>query len=253
VAQAVEQALPDLTLAGITSGNLDKAQKNAAELLQQPPPIVSLPELVSLSDVVVEAAPAAALPNIVKATLSAGKTVLVISVGALLGQEETYTALARQHGGTIRVASGAIGGLDAITSACAGRVDSVVMTTRKPPKGLAGAPYLEKNKIKVETLTEPQVIFSGSAREACRGFPANVNVSAAVSLAGIGPDRTQIRIIADPALDRNMHDVEIIGEFGRFTTHIENVPTKNPRSGILTALSVVATIRKMTSPLQVGT
>ena len=230
-----------------------KAQANAEQLLQQPPPIVSLPELVTLSDLIVEAAPAAALPEIARTTLIGGKSLLVISVGALLGHEQEYSDLAAQYGGIVHVASGAIGGLDAITSASAGRVDSVVMTTRKPPKGLAGAPYLELHKIDVLSLTKPQVIFEGSAREACRGFPANVNVSAAVSLAGIGPDRTQIRIIADPTIDRNMHDVEILGEFGRFTTHIENVPTHNPRSGILTALSVVATMRKITSPLQVGT
>lgn len=102
-------------------------------------------------------------------------------------------------------------------------------------------------------LKEPQIIFEGSAREAWQGFPANVNVSAAVSLAGIGADRTRSRIIADPTIERNMHDVEIIGEYGRFTVHIENVPTDNPRSGVLTGLSVVATIRKLASPLQVGT
>lgn len=242
-----------VTLAAITSGNLEKASTRAHNLLRTVPPVVSLQEAVALSDLIVEAAPASAFPDIARTTLEGGKSLLVLSVGALLGYEQEYAELARQHGGTIHVASGAIGGLDAITSASAGRVDAVVMTTRKPPKGLAGAPHLEANKIDVLALTEPQVVFEGSARDACRGFPANVNVSAAVSLAGVGPDATRIRIIADPTIDRNMHDVEITGEFGRFTVHIENVPTNNPRSGILTALSVVATIRKLASPLQVGT
>ena len=166
---------------------------------------------------------------------------------------EAYRDLAQKYGATIHVASGAIGGLDAITSASAGIVDGVRMITRKPPQGLAGAPYLVQNGIDVTDLAEPQVVFEGTARQACQGFPANVNVSAAVSLAGIGADQTQIQIIADPTIERNMHDVEITGEFGRFTTHIENVPTNNPRSGILTALSVIATLRKLASPLQVGT
>jgi aspartate dehydrogenase len=97
------------------------------------------------------------------------------------------------------------------------------------------------------------VIFEGSARDACRGFPANVNVAAAVSLAGVGPDRTQMRIIADPTIDRNMHDVEVTGSFGRFVVHIENVPSQNPRTGVLVAQSIVATLRKLTAPIQVGT
>lgn len=253
VAAAIDKGSMGVTLTAITSGNLEKARARAAELLPEPPPVGSLQEVVELSDLVVEAAPASAFSDIIRTTLEGGKSLLVLSVGALLGHEKEYAELARQHGGTIYVASGAIGGLDAITSASAGRVDAVVMTTRKPPAGLAGAPYLETNDIDVLSFTEPQVVFEGSAREACRGFPANVNVSAAVSLAGIGPDRTRIRIIADPTIERNMHDVEITGEFGRFTVHIENVPTNNPRSGVLTALSVVATIRKLASPLRVGT
>ncbi|MFQ5856501.1 MAG: aspartate dehydrogenase [Anaerolineae bacterium] len=253
VAMAIDGGELGVTLAAITSGNLEKARARAGDLLRTPPPVVPLREAVALSDLIVEAAPASAFPEIARTTLEGGKSLLVLSVGALLGHEQEYAELARQYGATIHIASGAIGGLDAITSASAGRVDAVVMTTRKPPKGLAGAPYLEAHGIDVLNLTEPQVVFEGSAREACRGFPANVNVSAAVSLAGIGADRTRIRIIADPTIDRNTHDVEITGEFGRFTMHIENVPTDNPRSGVLTALSVIATIRKLASPLQVGT
>jgi aspartate dehydrogenase len=253
VAQAVDGGQLDVTLAAITSGDLEKARTRAAALLQKPPPVVSLAEAVELSDLIVEAAPASAFPEIARRTLEHGKSLLVLSVGALLGREEELSELARNHGATIHVASGAIGGLDAIVSASAGRIDSVVMTSRKPPRGLAGAPYLIDQGIDVLALKEPQVVFEGSAREACRGFPANINVSAAVSLAGIGADRTRSRIIADPTIERNMHDVEIKGEFGRFTVHIENVPTDNPRSGVLTGLSVVATIRKLASPLQVGT
>lgn len=254
VAQAIDSgAVPGVTLAAITSGDLDKARTCAADLLAAPPPVVSLEEVVALSDLVVEVAPATAFPEIARTTLQGGKSLLVLTVGALLGNEEAYTALARRHGGVIHVASGAIGGLDAITSASAGRIDAVVMTSRKPPKGIAGAPYLEAHGIDVLSLAEPKVVFEGTALEGWQGFPANVNVSAAVSLAGIGAERTQLRIIADPGIDRNMHNVEVTGEFGRFTVHIENVPTGNPRSGRLTALSVIATVRKLASPLQVGT
>ncbi len=253
VAVAMGRHLPGVTLAAITSGDLDKARARARILLPTVPPVVPLQEAIALSDLVVEAAPASAFHQIAQTTLEAGTSLLVLTVGALLEHEEEYAQMARRHGATIYVPSGAIGGLDAIASAAVGWVDAVVMITRKPPRALAGAPYLESHGIDVLNIGEPRVVFEGSADEACAGFPANVNVSAAVSLAGIGPARTRVRIIADPTIDRNIHDVEITGEFGRFTAHIENRPTENPRSGVLTALSVIATIRKLTSPLRVGT
>lgn len=253
VAVALREQLPELTLSAITSGSLEKARRRADELFDEPPPVASLEEVVDLSDLVVEAAPAEVFPEIARPTLEGGKSLLVLTVGALLGRVEEYTELARRCGGTIYVASGAIGGLDAITSASAGRVDNVVMTTRKPPKGVAGAPYIRENEIDLDAITEPTVIYEGTPGEAWYGFPANINVSVAVSLAGIGPHRTKLRIIVDPSIDRNMHDIEVTGEFGRFICHIENVPTGNPRSGRLTALSTIATLRKLISPLQVGT
>ncbi len=253
VAAAVERTLPDLTLAAITSRDLDKARARAQALLRTVPPVVPLQEAVARSDLIVEAAPASAFREIATAVLEAGKALLALSVGALLDGYDEWVRLARRHDGRVYVASGAIGGLDAIAAAAVGQVEAVVMVTRKPPRALEGAPYLRDHGIDVLAVREPQVIFEGSAREACRGFPANVNVSAAVSLAGIGPDRTRVRIIADPSLDRNMHDVEVTGDFGRFTVHIENTPSENPRTGVLTAQSVVATLRKLTSVVRVGT
>jgi aspartate dehydrogenase len=134
-----------------------------------------------------------------------------------------------------------------------GQVQSVTITTRKPPKGLAGAPYVEDQGIDVWALTEETLIFEGSAREACKGFPANVNVSAALSLAGVGPDQTRIRIFAVPGSTRNTHDIEVEGEFGRMTAHIENVPSDtNPRTGKLSYLSALAMLKEMVSPIRCG-
>ena len=252
VAAGLEQGVPGAELAAITSRDGDKARDQAQAKLRRPPPVLPLDGTVSRSDLIVEAAPAAAFHEIAAGVLAAGKILLVASAGALIAEEARYRGLAREHGGVIHVVSGAIGGLDAISAAAMGSVESVVMTSRKPPRSLAGAPYLEANRIDLTGLAAPRVVFEGTAREACRGFPANVNVSAAVSLAGIGPDRTRVRIIADPSLDRNMHDVEVTGEFGRFTVHIENRPSANPRTGVLTAMSVLAAIRKLASPLRVG-
>ena len=143
------------------------------------------------------ARPAALLERICRPMLEAGKRVMVLSAGALLPRPELIE-LAKAHGGQIIVPTGALLGLDAVTAAAEGKIQSVRMMTRKPPGGLAGAPYLEANDISVEGLNEPKRVFAGTAREAAAGFPANVNVAAALSLAGIGPDRTMIEIWADP-------------------------------------------------------
>jgi aspartate dehydrogenase len=127
------------------------------------------------------------------------------------------------------------------------------MTTRKPPIGLAGAPHIVQNRISLEGLQEEKEVFAGSAREACKGFPANVNVSAAVSLAGIGPDRTRIRILAVPGLQRNCHDIEVEGEFGRLHVRIENVPSENPKTGKLTSLSIIRSLQDVVDPVRIGT
>jgi aspartate dehydrogenase len=184
--------------------------------------------------------------------LAAGKSVMVLSVGALLPRPE-LTELARAKGGRIIVPTGALIGLDAVAAAAEGRIDSVRMTTRKPPVGLKGAPYLERHNISVDGLTEAKRVFSGTAREAAEGFPANLNVVAALSLAGIGPDRTMIDIWADPAVTRNCHTIEVVADSANFSMSIENVPSDNPKTGRIVALSVLATLRKMYAPLCVGT
>jgi len=151
------------------------------------------------------------------------------------------------------VPTGALLGLDAVAAAAEGQVHSVRMTTRKPPQGLAGAPYLVANNISVDGLNEAKRVFSGTARAAAAGFPANVNVVAALALAGVGPDRTMIDIWADPAVERNCHSIEVDADSARFTLAIENVPSDNPKTGRIVALSVVATLRKLNAPLRVGT
>ena len=177
---------------------------------------------------------------------------MVLSAGALLPRPQLID-LARARGGQIIVPTGALLGLDAVTAAAEGTIHSVRMITRKPPRGLAGAPYLESNGISVESLNGPKRVFCGTARDAAAGFPANVNVAAALSLAGIGPDRTLMEIWADPTVDRNCHTIEVDSDSARFTLSIENIPSENPRTGRITALSVLAALRKLGSPMRVGT
>jgi aspartate dehydrogenase len=214
--------------------------------------IVSLEELPDHADLAVEVAPGALIEQICRPMLEAGKKVMVLSAGALLPRPELIE-LAKAKGGQIIVPTGALLGLDAVSAAAEGSVHSVRMTTRKPPKGLIGAPYLEKNGISVEGLNDAKRVFSGTAREAAAGFPANVNVAAALSLAGIGPDRTTIDIWADPAVTRNCHTIEVDADSARFTMTIENIPSENPKTGRITALSTLAALRRLHAPLRVGT
>jgi aspartate dehydrogenase len=215
-------------------------------------PLIELGALPQHCDLAVECAPADVLEQICRPMLAAGKRVMVLSAGALLPRPDLID-LARSGGGQIIVPTGALLGLDAVTAAAEGEIQTVRMITRKPPNGLAGAPYLVANDISVVGLNAAKQVFVGTARDAAKGFPANVNVVAALSLAGIGPDRTMIEIWADPAVSRNCHSIEVDADSARLSFSIENVPSENPRTGRITALSVVAALRKLNAPLRVGT
>ena len=251
IALALDTGDLPVQLAAVHSRDAEKARAFAATLATAPP-VRDLDGLIASSDLVIEAATQEALAIIAPATLAAGKDLMVLSVGGLLDYPE-WIDVADHHHCKLYVPSGAIVGLDGVKGACAGRVDSVTMTTRKPPEGLVGAPYVVEQGIDVFAFTEETEIFEGSAREACKGFPANVNVSAALSLAGIGPDRTRIRIRVVPGGTRNMHDVEVIGEFGRMASHIENVPSDtNPRTGKLSYLSALAMLKEIAAAVRYG-
>jgi aspartate dehydrogenase len=198
-------------------------------------------------EIVVEAGGHAALSAHGPAILRAGRDLVAVSVGAF-ALPETHDALlaATCGGGRIVVASGAIGALDAISSATLGGLERVTHTTRKPPRSLLDVE-------EAAGLTEAREIFRGSAREGALRFPESINVAAAVSLAGIGLDRTEVCVIADPAVTRNHHEVVAEGAFGKLCFTIENVPTEdNPRTGRLVAASVVRTLLRRRAALVVG-
>jgi aspartate dehydrogenase len=250
VAEALDRGIPGCVLAAVSANDRDRAAKRLAHL-GRPVPVVGLGELEPSADIVVECAPAKLLAEIAEPFLRAGKVVIVLSAGALLVNEHLI-ALARQCGGQIVVPTGALLGLDAVTAAAEGEIRSVRMVTRKPVRGLAGAPYLAEHNIRIEDITEPVRIFSGTPREAAIGFPANLNVAVALSLAGIGADRTTLDIWADPSLERNVHRIEVDADSASFSMSIENIPSDNPKTGRITALSVISYLRKLGAPLRVG-
>jgi aspartate dehydrogenase len=211
------------------------------------PAVVSFEELVGLSDVIAECATAECVPKIVEAAISEGKVALIMSVGGLMPRSDLFEQ-ARQTGTRIVIPSGAIAGADAIEAAAEDRLDEVVLTTTKPPAGLRGAPYVLDKGIDLDSIEERTLIFEGTALEAVAGFPRNVNVAATLSLAGIGPERTRVRVVVDPSVSANTHEVTATGAFGRLVTRAENVPSEvNPKTSRLAALSAVAGLRKAVS------
>jgi aspartate dehydrogenase len=251
LAHSLDRGLAGYTLAAASANDKVKAAERLSHGAGRVP-VVAIDELEPLADLVIECAPAQLLADIIGPFLRAGKSAMVLSCGALLEHPELVDA-ARRHGGQIIVPSGALLGLDAVTAAAEGEIRSVRMITRKPVRGLLGAPYLQQHDIRIDDLTAPKQVFSGSARDAAAGFPANVNVAVALALAGIGPDRTMIEIWADPSLTRNTHRIEVEADSASFAMSIENIPSENPRTGRITALSAIACLRKMTAPIRVGT
>lgn len=246
----VEGAVPGVSIVAVAARDTLKAEQQLAELGIDVP-VLSLIALPGVSDVVIECAPAAILDQIARPVLRAGKKLIVLSVGALLGNMDLFE-LAHEYGGQIIVPTGALLGLDAVAAAAEGTIHSVRMITRKPVAGLLGAPYLEQHNIDIASITSPLKVFEGTAREAAIGFPANLNVAVALSLAGIGPDKTRLEIWADPGINRNMHRILVDSDSARLDMSIENIPSDNPRTGRITALSVLSVLRKLNGEMWVG-
>jgi len=216
-------------------------------------PVLGLDDLVKRSGLIVEAAGAKISADILKKAIESKKDVLIMSIGGLLGNESMLEE-AEKAGINVYLPSGALCGIDGLKSASVGRIDSVTLTTRKPPKGLAGAPYITKNNIDLLSIKEETVVFEGTADDAVKGFPQNVNVAAILSLAGLGSANTRVRIVTSPDYTKNIHEVEIKSESGNITTRTENLPSKvNPKTSQLAVFSAIATLEGVVKSVRVGT
>ena len=251
VARRLIAGVPGLTLTAVAVRDVDKARR-ALPQVGDSILVCKATDLADACDVVVECLPPALFREIAVSAIDKGRIFMPLSVAQLLENSDLIER-ARKKGARIMVPTGALIGLDAVRAAAEGIIHSVKMVTRKPPAGLEGAPYLREHGISVRDLNQPLKVFEGSARDGARGFPANVNVAAALSLAGIGPDRTQLEIWADPAVTRNTHTISVDADSARFTMTIENIPSENPRTGKSVAPSTVAALRALVSELKVGT
>lgn len=205
-------------------------------------------------DLVIECASQSAVEAHAEMVLSAGISMLVMSSGALVSPEfmRKVSVASEKSGASIYVPSGAVGGIDTLRAARP-LLEQVTIVSTKKPIALSGSPGFA-NWENVE-ITEPTVIFEGSASEAVGLFPANVNVAATVSMAGIGPDATRIKVIADPEAPGNVHEISAVSKAGNFSFRFENVPhDKNPKTSFLAVLAAIETLRSICEPgLRIGT
>jgi len=207
-------------------------------------------------DAVLEAASHDAVRQHLLPLLDAGIGVVVLSAGALADEalRQAAEAASRRSGARLYVPSGGIGGLDALKTACLAGVDEASIQVAKPPAAWKGIPYVERSGVALDRLEGPVTLFEGPAREGVPHFPQNVNIAAVLALAGIGMDRTRLKVVADPALTLNTHTIHVSGRCGRMTVVLENVPApENPKTSWLACYSALAALRTLAEGVRYGT
>lgn len=254
LARYIDTHLKDSAIVVAISDIDAKKGRALSVVLAAKPKVVSVDTLIGMAELVIEAASSKASFDIAKEAISAGKDIMIMSSGGLLKNYKSLLELAERKGVKIYLPSGAICGLDGLKAAMGSKIKKVTLTTKKPPKALKGAPYFEKRNIDLDRIKKDKVIFEGNALEAIENFPANINVAATLSLCGIGPEKTRIKIIASPSAKRNIHEVEVEGEFGRLIARTENVPSpNNPKTSYLAILSAIAMVRGILGKAKIGT
>jgi aspartate dehydrogenase len=249
------ESMPEIEKVLLFDNSIDHSEGLAASL-SKAEAISDFRKMIKKVDLVIESASQQALKQYAPLVLEKGKDMMIMSVGALVNEKlwKTLKDLARENKCRIYVPSGAICGLDGIQSATVASIDSVTLVTIKPPKGLKDVRYISKQGIDLQALKKPLTVFNGSAKDAVKYFPKNVNVAASVSLAGIGFKNTKVKIIADPSATRNIHRIMVKGRFGEFVCEINNMPSMtNPKTSYLAALSAIATLKKIVSGVWIGT
>ena len=214
----------------------------------------NLQDLINNVDLVIEATASEASFDIALKALSAGRSIMIMSVGGILEHLKELEIVAQEKNAEIFIPSGAICGIDGLKALGFGKINRVTLISRKPPRAFKGNTYILKKKINLDQIKEDTVLFEGNANDAVDLFPQNINVAATLSLAGLGALNTKVRIIASPALERNIHEVEIDSESGKIFTRTENVThPDNPKTSFLAVLSAIATLKQILEPVKIGT
>jgi len=236
----------------------EHAERLVKSLSKKPVIAETSSDLIKRRDInlIVEAASQDAVREYAVKALREGKDLMVMSTGALLDENlyQEVLNVAKRTGRKVYVPSGAVVGLDNVKSAALEEIESVTLTTRKPPVSFEGAPFIKERGVDLTSIREPKVLYEGPAREAVKLFPRNVNVAASLSLAGVGADRTWVKIIADPNVKGITHEVRVKGAFGELMTKTVNRPfPDNPKTSYIAALSAIATLKKVSENIDIGT
>lgn len=241
-------------LDGLYDVDMEKAYKLANKFNRQKLVALNLDDLINKVNLVIEAAKAESAFEIAKKVILAGRDIMIMSAGGIVEHYKELEILAQEKNVRVFVPSGAVCGIDGLKAASFGKISKVTLTTKKPPQAFLGVPYVLKSKVNLQNLSEDTVIFEGDAYSAIRLFPQNINVAATLSMAGIGPEKTLVRIVASPNITRNTHELEIESEAGRIVTRTENViHPDNPKTSYLAVLSAVAALKQILEPLKIGT
>ncbi|MBU1863615.1 MAG: DUF108 domain-containing protein [Candidatus Omnitrophica bacterium] len=244
---------PTIRVAFLADSNVLQA-RSLQKKLSSGVKIAPTKAVIQHSDFVIEAASIKVSFDIAYSCLKLNKDVLIMSIGGLVKKVHQLRLLGKKSKGTLYLPSGAICGIDGILAAQCGGITKATLTTRKPLKGLRGAPYFALKKINIDAIKKETVVFSGSAEEAIRYFPKNVNVAALLSLASLGSKKTKVQIITSPSFTCNSHDICVEGASGKITTKTENVPSPtNPKTSYLAILAAEALLKKKFSSLKIGT
>ena len=213
----------------------------------------SLDVLIKKSDLVIEASSAKSAWGILQRSIFSGRQVMVMSVGGIVGHLEDLLRLAKKYKTPVYLPSGAISGVDALKAAQIGKIKKVTLTTRKHPQAFKGVDYVI-SRFNLTKLKKDKILFSGSAFEAVKYFPQNVNVAAILGLAGMGMSKTKVRIIASPGLKKNVHEILIESTAAKIFTRTENIlHPQNPKTSFLAVLSAIATLKQILQPVKIGT
>ena len=254
VAKAIDEEIDGLELTSVCDIDRKKAVDLIKSLRKKPDIAENIVQLAEDTDFIVESASADVVGKLLKIAVEKKKNVMIMSVGGVLDNLDLVEKIKKSKDCEIFFPSGAIVGIDGLNAARERKIQSVILTTSKPPKALAGAPYITQHGINLDSIDKPTVIFEGNCLEAVKAFPKNINISAMLSIAGVGVEKTKVRIIADPKLTRNIHKFNAKGEFGEMEVKVENVPSPaNPKTSYIAALSAIATLKKMVSSVKLGT
>ena len=253
IAQAVDKGNINVVLFACFDVDRNKFDAMAAKLTSAKPVFMGAEELMAACDLVVECAHKDSVNSILKMAISHNRDIMFLSAGGVLENTDLIEE-ARKKKINIYVPSGAVVGIDGLDAAKYSGLRKVTLITRKPPSAFKGVKSLIDKGINVDEIKTETTVYEGSARGAVKDFSQNINIAATLSLAGVGPELTLVKMIIDPFISNNIHEIIVEGDFGRFRAITENLPSpNNPKTSYLTSLSAIVLIKKIVEPIHIGT